>query len=335
MKKLCITSYVFQKNEASRNYYEYVALYAYSIFMAYPQYHVRLYLEGEPLPNVRALLEKVGKLGNLSVVENYRIPMLNRERDYGGDLGKASRWLLCDDSLREYDALYIGDVDFFICPEKEPLFEGHMRHCEYLNLPYSNIVRAKTRLKKETSAYLKSCRKKYGLVKTLQYKKTDMSHFKLLSGLHFVQTKPYFEKVAPIIPQMINDLNGMYKWTSPYWNPCFPVYNEHILYRLIGLAGLPYPGQLSSDGWYGKQLPQDGPLLNYRPHHGLHLGIFRSKLSAEQEIIALSDEYIGFYRYFRKLLREDALIAELAQLPLLKDAIERMSTFYSSKGVDP
>ncbi len=84
-----------------------------------------------------------------------------------------------------------------------------------------------------------------------------------LSGLHFVKVKPYFEKMLPIIKKY-RDLIIQDKFTLEYDS------NEFFLYKMILESGLGLCPQASDKNLNDPLKPV------FRPHHGVHLAIFRN-----------------------------------------------------------
>lgn len=64
-------------------------------------------------------------------------------------------------------------------------------------------------------------------------------------------------------------------------------------------------------------LDPDNPLRGeFRPHHGIHLGIFRSpleKLSESAKQILNSDIYKYYYQYYRDVIKNDPVFSLLAK----------------------
>ena len=155
MKPLCIAAVV------NEGYQEYIPLYLYFIFRAYPEYEVIIYFTGRLYPEVSECLDLVRGLGRFTVK-----PLPYVYNPSNPRMLKALRWVLCDDAFSDFNNVYIGDVDMFIVPEEVPLHEIHERHCTEIGLPYSNRVRGGQRR---------------------------------LTGLHFVQTAAYFPRMLPTI----------------------------------------------------------------------------------------------------------------------------------------
>lgn len=86
---------------------------------------------------------------------------------------------------------------------------------------------------------------------------------KRMSGLHFVRVEPYFQKMLPIIKKYTRQVQEG-KFVLEYDS------DEYFLYTMISESGLGMCPQAS-----GKEL--NDPLKPaFRPHHGIHLAIFRN-----------------------------------------------------------
>ena len=155
MKPLCVTAVV------DEGYQEYIPLYLYFLFRAYPHYDAIVYFDGNLRPEVAECIALVRGLGSFDI----------RPLDYGFDRASAQnlmslRWVIYDADYERYENVYTGDIDLFIVAETPGLRERHIEHCEVIELPYSNRVRG---------------------------------GFKKLSGLHFVRTASYYPRVRPIM----------------------------------------------------------------------------------------------------------------------------------------
>jgi hypothetical protein len=153
------------------SYRDYIPYYIHSISAAYPAYTVKIFVTDPGLPEqVSTALDCLRRLGlsrfevragSFPLFPGSHTPVVGRQA-----LGKYLRWLLPPAEFAGYEYGYVGDVDFLILPETEPLHEGHVRHLRELGVPYSNVVRNGTRR---------------------------------LSGLHFFAVRPYFEATASAI----------------------------------------------------------------------------------------------------------------------------------------
>lgn len=153
MKPLCVTAVV------DEGYQEYIPLYLFFLFRAYPDYEAIVYFDGALRREVAECIDLVRALGSFDI----------RSLDYRYDRTSAQnlmalRWVIYDADYERYENVYTGDIDLFIVAETPGLCERHVAHCEQVELPYSNRVRG---------------------------------GYKKLSGLHFVRTNSYYPRVRP------------------------------------------------------------------------------------------------------------------------------------------
>ena len=131
MRGLCVSTYVFGP------YTCYIAPYIYFLKRTYPDCFPLIFVHKNLAPEDEKALNLLAKEFSFDVVEN-----TFGDREWKKpQWGKAARWLLWDKRFMDYEGVYLGDIDMLIMPEKLPLLEGHLRHCERLGLPLSNIVR--------------------------------------------------------------------------------------------------------------------------------------------------------------------------------------------------
>jgi hypothetical protein len=154
MKPLCVAAVV------NRPYQEYVPLYLYFLFFAYPEYEAIIYFDesdGPLHPEVQGCLDLIRGMGAFQIKPlEYAY-----ERSNPRNLA-AMRWVIDDADFAGYENVYTGDIDLLIVRERPGLCEVHVAHSEEIQLPYSNRVRGGTRR---------------------------------LTGLHFVRTQAYYPNV--------------------------------------------------------------------------------------------------------------------------------------------
>lgn len=177
---------------ANQAYQEYIPLYLYFVLRAYPQYELIVYFDGTMLPQIAACIDLVRDMGH------FRIEPIRQAYDQSTSQAiKSLRWVLFDEAFYDYDNVYIGDIDMFIVPEDTPLHEVHVRHSGEIGLPYSNRVRSGQRR---------------------------------LTGLHFMRTREYYERVLPT----------MRKYHDAALSGALGINNEELLYRMMEESvGLP------------------------------------------------------------------------------------------------
>ncbi len=241
--------------------------------------------------------------------------------------GKAVRWLLYSDIFEEFQSVYCVDIDIFYFREEPTLFEQHMKHCVKINLPYSNIIR-KNELKKWSPQHNYFLNRYYGFSKVVQSAIKKKIYSYQLSGLHFMKTDEYFkyftkeyrrtlfeEIIINKCPGFINHKNGFN--------------NESYLFDIINRSGMGLP-PIVEKGPYMLDY-HNYNLIGFRPHHGIHLGIFRADYGVDLfHDTLLKDFYIEYMNSFFDLLKTNLLYKKLYNLssPWIKDQFVRMKVFY-------
>lgn len=186
-----IVFYIFGKK-----YIKYLPLYLYSLQKNYPKYHVIIY--AEYLSD--KILDLIRFLGfeNITIKKLPNIGLTSRVLK-NKQIKKSIRWLHYDILFENFEYLYIGDIDIFLCPEKVELLEQHIKHMKLINLPYSNVIRKNS---------------------------------KRLSGLHFVKVYPYYRAIKPELNNFIKNLNKIDE------SKLNTVNDEEILFKLLNKVGL-------------------------------------------------------------------------------------------------
>jgi hypothetical protein len=143
---------------------------------------------------------------------------------------------------------------------------------------------------------------KFGVGQSLKYYFGKNEPVIKLSGLHFVLSKEYYEKVNPIIDNFYNELNLLAEGKSKRYNLC-SFNNEAMLRDLVMDAGF-NDCELSTGLPYN--IETDATKKAFRPHHGIHLGIFRSPVLMEnEEKVIASTLYKSYYKQFCEIKNTD------------------------------
>lgn len=327
MKDLCIATYVY-----GENYQSFIPIYIYSVLKNYPDYDVRIYLDNKLLPNIKRQLDMLKGLGNYHIIENFNSQIeIDDKMSRNDQIMRSLRWLIYDDAYINYDAIYVGDIDIFICEEKPGIYEQHINHCNYLGLPYSNCIR-KSKLEKSNFKKLIYNLFKFGASETIKFYKNPRDEIKRLTGLHFIRTKDYYNKIYPILPRymkMLKDVanNKSIKYNKVEFN------DEFLLYELISDSGIGLPAESTLGA---ENDSKDFNSISFRPHHGLHLGIFRSYEGAQRERrLVLGEVYLEYYRQFCNIRKNDEIYMKLEGefSSYLKKLIGTMDLFYRDNGI--
>jgi len=231
-------------------YLDFIPTFVYSSLRAYPYCFVKIFSHTPLSERLNRLLKTIrnGLSSNFSVIEN----SFSDRKPHG-----YLRWFLPYDHLQEFDGARIHDADVILLKEKPSLFDFHMERCKKFDIPYSNFVR-----------------------------KRPEDHPPKLTGWHFVQPGPYYEKMQPILNEILSDPN--FDIASPP-NVCYPTGDgtmrwddEPLLYQIVHKAiGIPRGIAEDVGG-------------NYAHHHGIHLGPMRGgicdRLASPDETLKESAE---------------------------------------------
>ncbi|WP_026489374.1 hypothetical protein [Butyrivibrio sp. XBB1001] len=298
--KNCVIGYVF----GGEKYYSFVPMYLYSFNKLYPGTHFIIYSD-EELPN--EYKETIDVRSKYTGGVEFRIIDIKKTNISRGALRnnyvrRAIRWTILDESLMVYDTVYIGDIDIFLCKEEMNMFEAHQRHCDYIGLPYSNIVRT-IRKNRNLKCFIRNSIS-FGVYAAIRNVVEGKKEWKQLSGLHFFKPKDYIPKVSNEIEFLCDEIDKTYKWKSNIWNPCV-INDESILYELIKRSEIGLPSY-QPDLCKGVRLIENSnpESICYRPHHGLHLQLFQRAGVIDNDV-ANSATYRNYFRYFDELYYSD------------------------------
>jgi hypothetical protein len=259
-KSFCFSSFVFG------SYQKYIPYYIYSIWKIYPTAFIKIFIEKSLDSNINAVLKTL----NESEIKNFEIIELNTSFDEyevykmkGSGAKTLIRWLFGYEYFKDFEYVYIGDIDIFFLPEKISILDFHLKQMEMLNLPFSNKVRVD----------------KNGNL-------TDR-----LTGLHFFQTKEYFDKIEPIISQIENDKYFRDEYLKDIER------NENFLYK-INKQAFNFDEKLVSQA--------------ERPWHGLHLGITRGNKNVDVKVIKENSSLtIEAIKHYLKEYSKDPIFREI------------------------
>lgn len=324
MNKLCIVNYIY-----GEKYQTFIPLYILSLKESYPEYDIRLYIDNELMEEEKKAVEYLRTYyGGIFVIENYaKQTKLSKKATYIQQIQRSQRWLFFDEAFLDYEAIYIGDIDLLIFKEKKPLFEQHMLHCEHIDKVYSNIRRPGAKkmfnLKLIGRNFLK-----FGFKQSLRYYLKKQKEIFKLTGLHFVKPKEYYSKVNLVIGKFYEELNLLAEGKSTRYNLC-SFNNEALLRDLVVDAGL---GDCPLAKGKRYNVEENAQVDEFRPHHGIHLGIFRSDviMEAEKDIIS-SNLYLSYYKQFKKI-KSTVIYDKISGCfnDYLVKILEKMENFYSN-----
>lgn len=263
MEKECLlTTFI-----SGEKYQSFIPLLVYSCKRAYPEYDIMLFLH-EPLKKeIYDLLNATNLLSLVIIKEN----VFAYDSKMTPVKACSYRWVLWDELFLKYNFIYIIDIDMFYIREPKPLHIQHKERMEISGLPFDNLKR--------------EAKQKRNLRKILR--RIKYAHFHLffkfisqkyitetrLSGLHFIDTHKYYTQ------NNRNYLDNIRKQLSKkiFFPDIMIADNEALLYKIVTELGY-------NCDWIGYQtsttamLPFENNLRKeFRPHHGIHLGIFKSQ----------------------------------------------------------
>lgn len=269
LSSLCFTTFVFGK------YQKFIPYYIYTISKAYPENtYVKIFIEDKLNNNILQALDIIKKkycnfeiiecnFENINYFDNYKIK--------GGGTKTLFRWLFDYNYFKEFDYVYYGDVDILIFPEKISILELHKNQIKKFKVPFSNMVRKNEKGELVTR----------------------------LTGLHFIETKPYFEKMNPVINQILNNAEYKYRLMNNV------IRDENLLYN-INKEVFDFDDYLLAEF--------DTPL------HGLHMGIARNEKKLNTEfVIEGSSVSIEELKITLKSFYEDPIFALLQKKVFIKE----------------
>lgn len=192
-------------------YQKYIPWWLYFLDQAYPESHKMIFMDGNITEDIRELL--VILPGSFDIKEN----AFDGYPQVCGKTIQCLRWLVSDPIFELFDCLSIGDIDMAICKEFPSYMEQHLSHCELLNIPYSNCIRAN-------------------------------SNPNRMGGIHVVKPKEWFETMMPVIDKYRSKfMDGKFRHKVLTMGADF---NERFLLQMIlesDLGGV--PENLSETYW--------------------------------------------------------------------------------------
>ncbi|MBW3466405.1 hypothetical protein [Arthrospiribacter ruber] len=311
-EKVCVTTFVF-----GDKYKSYIPLLLYSLKKAYPDYVPIIFIHGELSNKVQSLLKIIKDLGEFKLVENYFSEFDNLERKQGSAL----RWVIYEDYFLDFDFLYYVDIDIFYLREPIPLHSQHKNHIEKFELPFSNVKREKITDNRE----LKTIKKRFdsfGLINTLRQYFNGRVVENRFTGLHFVVPNEYFlrvKKAQDLLKEMLLD--------NSYLNEFQGFSDEPMLYWIIKESGY----NVDLFGQYSEPNSLDFEnykSLDFRPHHGIHLAIFRENNFNKEKfsVILNSPAYQFYFEAFNYQIKSDPIFNLVLEGSdnFIKDQFSRM-----------
>src|SRR5690606_35920123 len=133
--------------------------------------------------------------------------------------------------------------------------------------------------------------------------KTKRIEYKL-SGLHFVKVDEYYERLNSDVREKEIKILKRGKISNLIFYPN----NEIYLYKLLDYVGFDLNRLATQSDGGIKMLEPTPNRLEFRPEHGIHLGMFRSKDIASFNLDILNSEA---YQYYIQKYKEDIITDEV------------------------
>lgn len=318
MDKVCLTTFIYGKK-----YQQYIPFLIYSINKAMPSYDVVVFVSGTLDNEVMSIIEGLDSL-HYTIKENSfsdcpkMTPLMSQ----------CLRWLLWDESFNEYDFVYTVDSDILYIYEPTELHKQHVQHMATTGLIFDNMKRLYER---RIFNHIETLRRiKYaGFNKIFRYFFGTKIEFRA-SGLHFVDAKKYYNALTP---EKINIFKTEL-YTGKWLNKCmFPNDEVYLFYILDNLGLKPSNMPTQSDSVNSLNFNKCSR-PEFRPHHGIHLGIFRPQVNGYYNQSDLNILNSDTYKYYVDILisdylKDDAFLFLLRKAPQsIRDSFERMFDYY-------
>jgi hypothetical protein len=210
------------------SYQKFIPYYIFGINQNYENIDIIIFYEKTLNTDIKKyILEKKNVILHENFDFNGKSDWLENLKIRGGGKKTLLRFLIEGSFFENYKYVYFGDVDILILKEKESLFNLHKKQILKNKIPFSNKVR-----------------------------KNGKSLSNRLTGLHFVEVKPYFKLMDNVIHRFLEDK----KYRSILLKDVKR--DEELLYNLNQAAFKFDSIEVSK---------------NKRPWHGFHLGLVRGK----------------------------------------------------------
>jgi hypothetical protein len=274
----------------------------YSIKKSYPDYAVMLFINGKLLAGISSIVDKIHEYyDDIDIIED----VFNDCKKMNAVTAQSLRWVLWDEKFKTFDYIYFIDADIFYIREPVPLHEQHIRHMQYIkDAGISNIVRKlvlpKNILSKKTLAKIYINYYCGGIKAIIQYfYGKDVYR---MSGIHFIKTDEYYKKITHDLLRKHKQYiyNGKIASITKFAN------DEALLYMMIKESGWDmshFAIQRTSTSMFDFNQPEK---KEFCPHHGIHLGIFRSEIDKIQAF-AIAQLNTEDYRYYVQKFEEEIL----------------------------
>ena len=323
-KKPCLlTTYV-----AGLKYQAFIPLLVYSCKSAYPDYDIMLFLHEELNGDVKKSLTDSGLMSQVMIKEKV---FAQNKATFPASFAGSYRWVLWDEKFRDYKNVYIVDVDMFYVREPKPLHIQHEERMALTGLPFDNLMRRR-RLQKKTPHFILRRIKYAGFKNFFKFVRTPLD-IRRLSGLHFVDVEKYYTeenlKYLDIIRQKLD---------GKYFPPeVLDSNDEALLYYIVTKMGYDCAKLGEQSNSTNSLSFEDNTRQEFRPHHGIHLGIFKNDYFENMnedfqkafKPILDSDTYAYYVEYIRGLVRDESFLSIYGHFAeIVKTYLKRMFHYY-------
>lgn len=319
--KVCLTTFIY-----GESYQAYIPFLVYSCHKSYPEYDIVLFVYGTLTESARRSLDCLS-VRNCRVVENAfsDCPHMTPLK------AMSLRWVLWDDTFADYDYLYVVDIDMLYIREPEPLHKQHIEHMQTTGLCFDNMRRRSVRHPFRPISFLR--RIKYaGLNGIFRYLFGERVTYRA-SGLHFIRVGDYCAAMSDEVRREYTEAIYHNRWLKDVMDPS----NESLLYFMLQELQLHPERMAVQSNSYGSIDFENPGRAEFRPHHGIHLGIFRSDIPLDRrssdEAILKTSAYKYYFKRFREVMYDDddfrRLLSEAPEK--IKDSFERMFRYAYDK----
>lgn len=274
-------------------YLDYIPIYVYSINRAYPEYGVKIFVDSE-LPEYIQ-----DQISNKCVVEKLSSPHVKG----GSKKTYYMRWLIPYDYLKEFRSVFICDVDFLMLPEEPPMHVQRDILCKKIGLPFANFLRNPVE-----------------------------GYPSRITGWHYLQVEPYYEKMTPVIDSIINDPN------FDISNPPSYCYDNGKGEKQWGQEALIY-NMIHAAFVVDDRIKESN--IGFANHHGLHLGPFRGKIpelitqgnSSAIKHVGKNLKYWNMRSNIRKLINDEKFLELKSKIKdrRVLDVLESVHKYFQYK----
>jgi hypothetical protein len=297
--KVCLTTFIY-----GIQYQNYIPFLLYSCYKAYPEYDVVLFLYDKLDEKIKVQIDSLELKNKVVIHENhfYDCPNMNPRKS------QALRWVVWDNIFNNYDFLYTVDIDMLYIREPIPLHIQHIQHMDYIGLPISNLRRefSYNPFNIKTLAY----RILHARVKSIFQFFLNDKKITRLTGLHFVDIKKYYS----IFTQELRDKFKEDIYTDNYLKYVMYPNDEALLACIVESLDIDISKlglQKNSTNMLDFNHTQR---LEFRPHHGIHMGIFRGGQSiTSPHPILESNAYTYYLVKFKKEVLNDSKFYQILE----------------------